>query len=214
MKKSVLGFLQAFIVALLAVPALAAGPDAGLYDPLPPEGSVFIRYINASSDTASKPVGANGKSSEYAKPGDVTPYFVAPEGKTEIGFGDIKLSQDTVSGKFYTVVWTGGETLQVIEDPANDNRAKSQVLFYNIASDEAVTLKTVDGKVEVIAATEKGKVGSRQINPVKVAFTVYKGETKLADVGEQSLERGMSYSAVLLPDSKVVWARSITNTTR
>ena len=214
MKNITLGFLSALFVAFLALPALAAGPDAGLYDPLPPEGSVFIRYINASSDPASKPVGANKKDSEYAKPGDVTAYFTVPQGKTDIGFGDIHLQQDTVSGKFYTVVWTGGETVQVIEDPANDNRAKSQILFYNIGSADPVVLKTADGKVEVIAATEKGKSGVRQINPVKVTLAVFKGDTKLADVGEQSLERGMTYSAVLINDKQVVWARSITNTTR
>ncbi|MBU6234410.1 MAG: alginate O-acetyltransferase AlgF [Alphaproteobacteria bacterium] len=214
MKQTFLSYLMAFVVAVLAMPANAAGPDAGLYDPLPPEGSAFVRYINASADTASKAVGANGKASEYAKPGDVTPYFVVPQGKAEIGFGDIKLSQDVVSGKFYTVVWTGGEAVQVIEDPVNDNRAKSQILFYNLASDEAATLKTADGKVEVVGATEKGKSGVRQINPVKVTLAVYKGDAKIADVGEESLERGMAYSAVLVSPTKVVWARGITNTTR
>lgn len=214
MKKRLIGFFQAFVLAVLAAPALAAGPDAGLYDPLPPEGSAFVRYINASSDTGSKAVGANGKSSDYPKSGDVTPYFVVPQGKAEIAFGDIKVSHEVTAGKFYTVVWTGGETAQVLEDPANDNLAKSQVLFYNVGSAEAAALKTADGKVEVVGATEQGKIGSRQINPVKVTLAVFKGETKLADIGEQSLERGMSYSAVLVDGTKVVWARSVTNTTR
>jgi alginate O-acetyltransferase complex protein AlgF len=214
MRNKFLSVLTALFVAFLSLPAMAAGPDAGLYDPLPPEGSVFIRYINASADTGSKKVGANGKDSEYAKAGDITPYFTVPQGKTKIGFGDVSLEQETVSGKFYTVIWTGGDKLQVIEDPANDNRAKSQILFYNVASDDAVALKTADGKVEIVAATAKGQSGVRQINPVKVSLAAYNGTTKLADVGEQSLERGMTYSAVLLADKKVVWARSITNTTR
>lgn len=214
MKNRILSVLTAFTMLFVAAPALAAGPDAGLYDPLPPEGSVFIRYVNATADTGSKPVGANGKESDYPKGGEVTPYFTVPQGKTKIGFGDISLEQETVSGKFYTVVWTGGDTVQVIEDPVNDNRAKSQILFYNIVSDAAVVLKTSDGKVEVVGATEKGKSGNRQINPVKVSLAVYKGDEKLADLGEQSLERGMTYSAVLLGDKKVVWVRSVTNTTR
>lgn len=214
MKQSVLSFVMALMAFVMISPAVAAGPDAGLYDPLPPEGSVFIRYINASSETSSKPVGANGKASDYPKPNEVTPYFVAPEGKTEIGFGDIKLAHDTVAGKFYTVIWTGGDALTVIEDPVNENRAKSQILFYNIASEEPVSLKTGDGKVEIVAATEKGKSGVREINPVKVTLAAYKGDSKIGDVGEQSLERGMAYSLILFGEDKLVWARSVTNTTR
>ena len=208
-----LAFLSVFfsITFLCASLGAQANMDSGLYDPAPPEGSAFVRFINASGAEGAEKSGANGKGYMRLKNREISPYFVVKQGTADVSFGALKHSFEVKAGKFYTVVWA--EDLSIIEDETNDNRAKSQILFYNLSARETLTLKTSDGSVAIVENVGKGMSGVRQINPVKIEAAVYEGDTKITDIEPLSLERGMAYSAIIFADSDdVVWVRSETNT--
>jgi len=201
------------IIALCLPLSAQANMDTGLYDPLPPEGSAFVRYINAAGEKGSKQTGANGKGYVYLENHEVSPYFVVEAEKTKVTFGELSHEFELEEGKFYSVLWQ--DDLSVIEDIPSDNRAKSQILFYNLASDNALSLKTTEGNVSIITDVNKNEVKAREINPVKINVSVFDGDTEFKQAETLSMERGMVYSAFAFDDSDdVVWVRSTTNTTK
>ena len=56
-------------------------------------------------------------------------------------------------------------------------------------SDQAVTLKTADGKTEVVPSVATRR-GEREINPVKVNLALFEGNKKVSDLKPVALERG------------------------
>lgn len=202
------------VVALgaFAVPALAQ--DQGLYDPLPPEGSAFVRFVSESPKNGSKQARANGKGYDYLNFKQVSSYYVLPQGNVKAEIGAAAKDFNVEAGKFYTVVLDEGGVLDVKTDPQNENRAKSHIVFYNLTDKPNISLKTADGKVEIVSPLAAGAVGGKQINPVKVTLAVFDGDKKLKDLGSVSLERGSSYSAMAMNDGDVEWVRASTNTTR
>jgi alginate O-acetyltransferase complex protein AlgF len=57
-------------------------------------------------------------------------------------------------------------------------------------SDQALTLKTADGKTEVVKPVAAKARGEREINPVKVSLALYEGDKKVSDLKPVALERG------------------------
>jgi alginate O-acetyltransferase complex protein AlgF len=192
----------------------AHAQDAGLYDPLPPEGSAFVRFVSESPDGGSKQAKANDKDYDFLSSKQITSYYVVPQGSVKAKIGEAAKDFNAESGKFYTVVLNEGGALDVKTDPQNDNQAKSQIVFYNLSDKPNLSLKTADGKVEIVPPQATGAVADKQINPVKVSLAVFDGETKLKDLGSVSLERGASYSAIAMNDKDIEWVKASTSTTR
>lgn len=211
MKKTLLA-----AIGLLMLPPVAAhaNEDAGLYDPLPPEGSAFVRFLNDRPQKGSDPASANGKIFDYLDYQEVSSYFVLPEGGVEASIGDAKKTFDVAGGNFYTVILTEGGRLDVKQDPPNENQAKAQIILYNLSGKENLSLKTADGKVEIVPPLAPGETSEREVNPVKVSLAVYSGEEKIGDLGEVSLDRSQSYSAVVMSEDDIQWVRATTNTLR
>ncbi len=209
-------FLTVVIFALISfAPAYAeGGADVGLYDPLPPKHSAFVRFISNRPVTGSEEIKANGKTFDYLDYREVSSYFVLPGGHLKIQVGEALGEFDVEEGGFYTVVLNPDKTLGLKKDPGSDNQAKAQIIFYNLSQAADVSLKTADGKIDIVPTLSPGQISDRQINPVKVSLAVYDGGQKLKDLGPVSLERARSYSAFIMGDKDVLWVRSSTNTSR
>ena len=183
-------FAKAFTLAaglsLLSLQALA-GADAALYGPSAPKGSTFVRLYNASSSPAAasvgntqiKPVGAQASSDFSFLPGG--DYTAQVGGKSV----PVKLAAD----KYYTLVNNAGGSPQLIEEPPFKNKQKALVRVQNL-SDQQLTLKTADGKTEVVKPVAANGRGEREINPVKVNLALFQGDKKVGDVKPVALERG------------------------
>ncbi|BBR52428.1 MULTISPECIES: alginate O-acetyltransferase AlgF [Pseudomonas] len=183
-------FAKAFTLAaglsLLSLQALA-GADAALYGPSAPKGSTFVRLYNASSSPAAasvgntqiKPVGAQASSDFSFLPGG--DYTAQVGGKSV----PVKLAAD----KYYTLVNNAGGSPQLIEEPPFKNKQKALVRVQNL-SDQSLTLKTADGKTEVVKPVAAKGRGEREINPVKVSLALYEGDKKVSDLKPVALERG------------------------
>ena len=202
------------ITALFAPVVAMANPDSGLYDPLPPQGSAFVRFINLNgTEEGSRPSKANGKTYMYLEHGESSPYFVFKQGTVKANFGEVTKEFDVVEEKLYTIILEkGDETLLVLEDEANTNQAKSQLNVYNMSDAEMISLKAKAGSVDVIKDVVRNEVDSRQINPVKIDLSIVSEEEKLFDAGEKTLERGEIYSLFFIKKDEAIWIQSTKNT--
>ncbi len=175
-------------------PAFAwADIDEGLYDPVAPEGSAFVRFLNAGAVEIS-PV-LDGKSYENLAPNGLSPYVVKPAGEVKVALGNTSAKISLEEGKFYTLILHNGVP-SILEDPASNNRAKALLVFYNLTDHETLALKTADGKIEIIAPVAKGGNSWREINAVRIGFSAYDGEIKAAGLEGKTLERSAAYAVI------------------
>ena len=196
MLKNILKTLAVVAVTavLFTASAYAENEDEGLYDALPPEGSVFVRFIHAQAGTEGEldPY-VNGRQRDGVKFTGVKPYGVVPPGNIKLALGDVVSKEfEAEPSKFYTVVFQNNE-LSIHEDPQIQDDLKAQMLVYNLTSRDNITLKTADGKVAVVGPLKAGEIADREINPIKVSFAVYAGDEVFAELSDWPLERKESY---------------------
>ncbi|AIS14841.1 Alginate O-acetyltransferase AlgF, periplasmic [Pseudomonas chlororaphis subsp. aurantiaca] len=173
-------------VSLLSMQAFAGG-DAALYGPTAPKGSSFVRIYNASNQEVSATVGTTNLS-------DVAPlassdFSFMPGGDYTAKVGSQSVPVKLAADHYYTLVNNASGQPQLIEEPPFKNKQKSLVRVQNL-SDKALTLKTADGKTDVVQSVAAKGRGEREINPVKVSFALYEGEKKVSDLKPVALERG------------------------
>lgn len=213
-----IAFLTVFTLISGFGAAHAAGPDEGLYAPIPPEGAAFVRFIDADPAAAGEQVpSAAGKTYDAIKFGDVSPYYVQKQLKADLAFGATALPYELAAGKFYSAVLRGGK-VEVVPDTASENRAKALVSVYNFSSLEGVELKTADGKIPVAGPVAPGAGAAREMNAVKVDFAVFGKDGKSWPVEGITLQRGAAYNVLVLEpkagEIKVVSVPSKTDTTK
>lgn len=164
-----------------------AGGDAALYGPTAPKGSTFVRVYNASSSEISASVG-NTSLNEIG-PLASSDFGFMPQGDYTAKVGSQSLPVKLASDHYYTIVNNTSGAPQLVEEPPFKNKQKSLVRVQNL-SDKALTLKTADGKTDVVKAVSAKGTGEREINPVKVSFALFDGDKKVADLKPVALERG------------------------
>lgn len=183
-------FAKAFTLAaglsLLSLQALA-GADAALYGPSAPKGSSFVRLYNASSAPTAASVG-NTQIKQVSAQGS-SDFSFLPGGDYTAQVGGKSVPVKLASDKYYTLVNNASGNPQLIEEPPFKNKQKALVRVQNL-SDQSLTLKTADGKTEVVTPVAAKGRGEREINPVKVNLALYAGDKKVSDVKPVALERG------------------------
>lgn len=177
------------LVAGMSVVSMSAfaGGDAALYGPVAPKGSSFVRVYNASNQEVSATVGSTNLN-EVA-PLASSDFSFMPGGDYSAKVGSQTLPVKLAADHYYTLVSSGSGQPQLIEEPPFKNKQKSLVRVQNL-SDKSLTLKTADGKTDVVQAVAAKGRGEREINPVKVSLALYEGDKKVGDVKPVALERG------------------------
>ncbi|KAF1029652.1 MAG: hypothetical protein GAK37_01684 [Pseudomonas sp.] len=171
------------VVSLCAV----AGGDAALYGPVAPKGSSFVRVYNAGNQEVSATVGTTHLN-------DIAPlassdFSFMPGGDYSAKVGTQTVPVKLAADHYYTLVSSGSGQPQLIEEPPFKNKQKSLVRMQNL-TDKALSLKTADGKTEVVRAVAAKGRGEREINPVKVSLALFEGSTRVGEVKPVALERG------------------------
>lgn len=194
--------LQLFVLVLTVAAGKAAfaGQDEGLYDEVPPEGSAFVRFIDAQLDEDEWFPVVNGKKRDGVRFGGVKPYGVVAHGKVAVELAGATLDFDAEAGGYYTVILQN-KALRVVKDPKATDDLKAQILVYNLTGRDDVSLKTADGKVSVVGPVKAGEMAERAVNPIKVSFAVYAGEEKYADLNDWPLERQESYVVAIFDNN-------------
>ncbi len=173
-------------MSLLSLQAWA-GTDAALYGPSAPKGSTFVRIYNAGNQAVSASVG-NTQINDVAAQAS-SDFSFMPQGDYSAKLGSHSLPVKLASDHYYTLVNNASGAPQLVEEPPFKNKQKSLVRVQNL-SDQALTLKTADGKTEVVKPVAAKARGEREINPVKVSLALYEGDKKVSDLKPVALERG------------------------
>lgn len=184
--RTVIHTAASLILTISAATAMAAS-DSALYGPTAPKGSTFVRLFNASNNEVSASVGS-------ANLNDVSPlassdFSFLPQGDYTAKVGSGSLPVKLAADHYYTLVSYGNAAPVLVEEAPFTNKQKSLVRLQNL-SDQALTLKTADGKTEVVASVQAKGTGQREINPVKVSLALYEGDKKVGDLKPVALERG------------------------
>ncbi|MBC9250535.1 alginate O-acetyltransferase [Pseudomonas alcaligenes] len=166
---------------------LAMADEATLYGPVAPEGSAFVRGYNAASENLEARLGTVHFSD--IAPKSSSDYEFLPAGSYSATAGGQSLPVSLAEDHYYTLVQLPGGGLSLVDEPLFKNRQKSLLRLQNL-SDSVLSVKTVDGKTEVIAAVSGKSRGEREINPVKVRLALFAGERKVADLNPLVIERG------------------------
>ena len=173
-------------MSLLSMQAWAGG-DAALYGPVAPKGSSFVRIFNASPQQVSATVGSTAL--DDVPPQGSSDFSFMPQGDYSAKVGSQNLSVKMAADHYYTLVNSASGQPQLIEEPPFKNKQKSLVRVQNL-TDKTLTLKTADGKTDVVKAVSAKGRGEREINPVKVSFALFDGDKKISDLKPVALERG------------------------
>ncbi|QXH37449.1 alginate O-acetyltransferase AlgF [Pseudomonas muyukensis] len=189
----------ALALAVASHTAAAADGNADLYDAVAPADSAFVRVLNLSA--ASVDVSLSGKlNPQKVAPGQLSGYRFVPAGTHRIGIGAKAIEPNLAANAASTVVYDG-QQLRLIADQYVNEPKKAQVAFYNLTPAQA-TLRTADGKHEVVKALANGQTGARMVNEIKIDFAAYVGNQEVASFDELFLKKGRSYSYVLLPGNR------------
>ncbi|WP_263262640.1 alginate O-acetyltransferase AlgF [Pseudomonas sp. RIT-PI-S] len=172
-----------------------AGGDGALYKTAP-AGSAFVRVYNSGSAEFTPAVGTAKFTAVQAN--GSTAYSYLPGGSYTAQLGSQSLPVNLASDKYYTVVG-GTSQPKLVEEAKFTNKQKARVDVQNL-TDKSLTLKTADGKTEVVPAVAAGASGSREINPVKAGMALFDGANKVLDLKPVALERG-KFTAVFVTGS-------------
>ena len=164
-----------------------AGADAALYGPTAPKGSTFVRLYNATNQPVEATVGNTPINQVGALAS--SDFSFMPQGDYSAKVGNASLPVKLAADHYYTLVNHTNGKAQLVEEPPFRNKQKSLVRVQNL-SDQALTLKTADGKTEVVKPVAANGRGEREINPVKVSLALYEGDKKVGDLKPVALERG------------------------
>ncbi len=175
----------ALLLGFAASPAQAG--DAALYEAVAPKGSTFVRLYNAGNQEASASVGS--VSLESVSPLASSDFEYLPAGQYSARIGSHSLPVNLAAEHYYTLVTQSGAAPQLVEEPAFKSRQKALLRVQNL-SDKPLSLKTADGKTEVVKSVAPQGRGDREINPVKARLALFDGDRKVADLKPVSLSRG------------------------
>jgi alginate O-acetyltransferase complex protein AlgF len=169
----------------LSLPAQAG--EAALYAPGAPKGSAFVRLYNAGNQEVGASVG-NANLDEVA-PLASSDFSFLPPGAYTAKVGAQSLPVTLEADRSYTLVNLPGSAPKLVEEPPFKSRQKSLLRLQNL-SDRPLSLKTADGKTEVVGDVAPQSHGEREINPVKVSLALFDGATKVGDLQPLVLPRG------------------------
>ena len=189
----------------------ASANDEGLYNPLPPADSAFIRFIAHPSYQGSLTITANNKTYNLSETGIFSDYYVMPKGSVKI-----QNNNDVIvdAGALYSII-LHPHNIEMIKDPSHENMKKAQIIAYNLSPYPEISLKTSNGKIDIIKNIKMSHVALRAINPVKIKTALYVDQQEMTLLPEISMTRGRSYSiAVFDKDIAITWAENKTDTTK
>jgi alginate O-acetyltransferase complex protein AlgF len=196
-------FITTFVILCTAVFA-----QEGLYDPVPPADSAFVRIIQAdrSLGAASLSIGdiAYGEL-EYLS---ISPYQIVPQGAHEGLFGGIAAALEVAAGNFYTVVVAGGKPL-LLQDPVNGNLTKTLLILYNLSDLATVDMKTADGSTAVITGVTSQTLNSILVNPIEISLAAYVENQLVQAFNDLSLKPGATYSMIVTNPADAAWSVSL-----
>ena len=206
--KALLSLAMALGISMAAQSHAADGNDE-LYDAVAPADSGFIRVLNLTDTPAT--VSLSGKKgNQTISAGNLGGYLFSSPGKQTLAINGSPSDLPVETRKAVTAVYRGGSLTLLGDDVPQDAR-KANVVFYNL-TDQALSLKTADGKHALVQDVAPGQLASRKVNEIKIPLAAYAGTNKVVDFSELFLRKSRSYSFLVIPGSNGTRGMSLADT--
>jgi alginate O-acetyltransferase complex protein AlgF len=210
MSRFILIFSALLMQYFLLLPTVhAQDANAELYDPVAPAGSAFVRGYNRTANSVE--ITLAGKSSPLiVRPGQLSAYRFVANGKQAIRVGTENHDAQLPPDRAMTIVIDEASVL-FLPDPFVQEPRKAQVALYNLTT-VPISLKTQDGKHQVVSATNPNMTAGRAVNEIKIAFAVFNEDRMLSQFEALFLRKGRTYSYFIVDDSTGLraWAQEST----
>ena len=191
-----------------------AAAQGQVYDPLPPPGSAYVRFVNASGDEVTiRPdflpgqtlgTGAAQRVTAYAVVENVQGKKLALQMQAKSQNGQLSFTAEPGSFNTMLVQATGAQSLRAVQvvDKTDFNQSRARLSFYNATPDCAAARLAIapDGPV-VFQDVAPGAAKARSVNPVSVAVNAGCAQGGPAPLDLAGLEAGGMYSIWLMQGS-------------
>lgn len=192
-------FGKKLVVAIAMISAiwnldLAQANDGALYEKAIDPNAAFVRVLSVDQVA----VRIHRKSFSNLDDG-VSPYVVVDPGDVSLSIGSAQRDLSVQSGKFYSVIYRGGQDLEVIEDTVSATPSKANLSFYNLTKQNVLDLFVPQAKAKAISGLAQNKGKTVQIKaPLTLDFAAsINGEAK-ATAPKVQLSRGSGMTLVAL----------------
>lgn len=207
-RDAMLGLASAGIASALPLPGRAQ--DEGLYDPVPPADSVFLRLISAMGGAQVGPaVFADGGE------GAISPYKVLEAGTLPLSAGDLSAELTLEPGTSYSLALipeAPGYILfkdEIVEDPR-----KCGLMLYNLSATPAKLFVPRDGKeIPIIEGLAPGAHQTRAVNAITVDLAVAADGSEIGRFPQVKLRRRSHMTFVVAGPAGALKAMSAENAT-
>lgn len=151
-----------FVAALAAAMPVTSGQlsaqDASLYDDPPPDDAAYLRFFGFPEATTIDAFGLSFSADRLNS------------GRYNILHGDAV--EGVTRGQIMTVVPDTEGAVVILQEPPRSRR-KVMLQLVNLTEGGPISLKTVDGSVEIISPSDMRNIGSREVNPIQVSVAVF-----------------------------------------
>lgn len=172
-------------------PARAQDREAGLYAPVPPQGSAFIRIFNSRGALSHLKIGDKRLTALAAN--TASPYAIVKAGLVRVALsGGTVETVNAIAGGFATLALLPGGKAKQFRDPPAPGPMKASLQIYNL-TDMPLALRTPDNRQEIIANTAPLGFGQRLVNAARTGLLLTSGG-KSVTIAPVSIERGAAYS--------------------
>ena len=138
----------------------------------------------------------------------LSPYYPYPSGEVSLTVQSQEASATIEEGRYYTAVYNGKE-VELFTDPLLENRLKAVFVAYNLNADQAINITVGEKNVPVFTNIAAGELKSREINAVKIGFTVSHEGDNLASTSPEILQRGEFYSLFVMGNKAALYKAEI-----
>ncbi|MCV2884905.1 alginate O-acetyltransferase AlgF [Aestuariibacter sp. AA17] len=182
-------FRIAILFSFLAIFTFNTAAEDALYAKLPPSDAAFFRFININSQTID--VAYDNKRIGNLSQGEVSRYGYESFGSFTFSIGGKPLTLELKKGELATIVLddTAENGYFTISEQVFDNKRKARIKLYNLTQRPTLTLKTADGKHDVVNSVEPHTVGFRDINAVNMPFAAFAEDTAVITTDAVALTR-------------------------
>ncbi len=188
-------FLIVAMFLLSTIQVQAEDNNAALYDVTAPADSAFVRVFNNSGQSVDVRLSSKSKAQKVSG-FQLGEYLFTAEGSYTLTVESVSLPIELSKNQVTTFLFDGTK-LTLIEDEFFDGVKKAHVTFYNFTSN-TLSLKTSNGKHSLVKNVLSEKNGTRKVNEIKMAFSAFSDDQKMADFEKTFLKKGRSYSYVVL----------------
>lgn len=190
-----------FASLVLAISALLLAPtaqadEAALYDKAP-EGSAFVRLINATGAPLSVKIGDKQlKAAEHCQASD---YIYLAQGKYKIDSAAAQWQGDLKQDKAYTLVVSNNGTTAYEQELFRDAR-KGLLAVYNLSS-QPLSVITTRGNKPVFPNMPAKDYNARKVNPIKIQLSIRASENSAQAAEAVIFQPGITSSLLVCDDA-------------